>query len=160
MANGPWTANVGYGGWAREPGEGAGRTPIGDFTFGTGFGTAGNPGYQLGWFDVTEADYWVEDPGAPDYNTHQSGPSSPRRAPWSHFEHLIDYPVAYRYAAVINFNVPARSAVGSGIFLHVSRNGPTAGCVSLPVDELLVALRWIDAQTRIVMAPDNVIRSL
>jgi L,D-peptidoglycan transpeptidase YkuD (ErfK/YbiS/YcfS/YnhG family) len=159
-AGGPWEAHVGYGGWAWEPGEGAGLTPIGSFTFGTGFGTGGDPGYSLGWFDITSEDYWVEDPASPDYNRHLAGPANPRKAPWSHFEHLIDYPVAYRYAALINFNVPAVSGRGSGIFLHVSTGGPTAGCVSLPTNELLTTLRWIDGGTRIYMGPDDTIRSL
>ncbi len=160
VAAGPWTANVGYGGWAWQPGEATGRTPVGSFTFGVGFGTSGNPGYALGWFDITEADYWVEDPASPDYNTHQQGPADPAAAPWARFEHLSDYPVQYQYAALINFNVPARDAIGSGIFLHAAHSGATAGCVSLPVDQLLVALRWIDAGTRIVMAPDDTIRTL
>jgi len=81
--------------------------------------------------------------------------------PWGHYEHLIDYPDAYQYAALINFNVPATgSGRGSGIFLHEATGGSTAGCVSLPPDELVAALRWIDASTWIVMAPDDVIRTL
>ena len=160
VAAGPWTANVGYGGWAWEPGEATGRTPVGSFTFGVGFGTGADPGYSLGWFTIDDTDYWVEDPASPDYNTHQHGPVDPSAAPWGHFEHLADYPVQYQDAALINFNVPAHGAVGSGIFLHAAHTGATAGCVSLPVDELLTALRWIDGSTRIVMAPDDTIRSL
>ena len=159
---GPWTANVGYAGWSWTPGEATGRSPIGSFTFGVGFGTAGNPGYRLGWFPITPTDYWVEDPAAgAAYNTHQQGPASGKRVRWGHYEHLIDYPDAYQYAALINFNVPVTgSGRGSGIFLHESNGGSTAGCVSLPRDQLVAALRWIDGSTRIVMAPDDTIRTL
>ena len=38
-------------------------------------------------------------------------------------------------------HVPGR---GSAIFLHVGARGPTAGCVALPVRELLELLRWLE----------------
>jgi L,D-peptidoglycan transpeptidase YkuD (ErfK/YbiS/YcfS/YnhG family) len=132
----------------------------GSFTFGTGFGLSPNPGYRLGWFDVGPTDYWVEDPASPVYNTHQQGPADESQAPWGHFERLIDQPVAYQYAALINFDVPASGGRGSGIFLHASKGAATAGCVSLPVGELITALRWIDQGTRIIMGPDSEIRKL
>ena len=51
---------------------------------------------------------------------------------------------SYDYFAVIAYNhqpiVPGR---GSAIFLHVSTGQPTAGCVSIPVDELLRILRTL-----------------
>ena len=56
--------------------------------------------------------------------------------------------------------MPARGGRGSGIFLHVSKGAPTAGCVGLPTNELLTALRWIDSGTRIIMGPDSEIRKL
>jgi L,D-peptidoglycan transpeptidase YkuD (ErfK/YbiS/YcfS/YnhG family) len=158
---GPWMAWTGQNGWAYAPGESTLRSPIGSFTFGVGFGLAANPGYRLGWFAVGSTDYWVEDPASAAYNTHQLGPTDEATAPWGHFERLADQPVAYQYAALIDFNVPPTGhARGSGIFLHVSKGHATAGCVALPVDELVTALRWIDGGTRIVMGPDSVIRGL
>lgn len=159
---GTWTARNGSKGWqsAASRREGAGTTPVGRYGFDGGFGLAANPGYALGWFTVTPYDYWTSDPSRWDYNTHQRGPADPSEAPWSSAEHLIDHPVAYRYAAVIDFNSPATGPYGSAIFLHVGTGGPTAGCVSLPQPELLATLRWIDGGTRIVMGPDAVIRSL
>ena len=157
---GPWSAWTGKAGWSYTPGEATLRSPIGSFTFGIGFGLSPDPGYQLGWFVVGPTDYWVEDPASPVYNTHQQGPEDKSQAPWGHFERLIDQPVAYRYSALINFNVPASGGRGSGIFLHVSKGAPTAGCVSLPTAELLTALRWIDSGTRIIMGPDSEIRKL
>ncbi len=161
QAGGPWEAHVGRRGWAYEPGESTLRSPVGSFGFGGGFGLEADPGYAGGWFGVGDTDYWVEDPASPDYNTHQQGPVDPALAPWGHFEHLVDYPVAYRYVAVIDFNLPARGGIGSGIFLHESTGGSTAGCVSLPEDELLAALRWIDpGSTRIVMGPESELAKL
>jgi L,D-peptidoglycan transpeptidase YkuD (ErfK/YbiS/YcfS/YnhG family) len=158
---GPWSAWTGAEGWSTAPGESTLRSPVGSFSFGIGFGLAANPGYRLGWFVVHPTDYWVEDPSSKDYNTRQQGPASGTNVPWKHYEQLSQQPVAYQYSALINFNVPVTgSARGSGIFLHVSKGKPTAGCVSLPVDELLTVLRWIDSSTRIVMGPDSVIRTL
>lgn len=159
---GPYTAHLGWGGFRKaiDRRESDGTTPTGRYGFAGGFGLMGNPGYGLGWFVVGPTDYWAEQPGRADYNTHQVGPANPALAPWSNFEHLIDYPVAYRYAAVIRFNDPPAGPYGSGIFLHVSTGGPTAGCVSLAEGDLLPVLRWIDAGTRIVMGPDSVIRTM
>ena len=158
---GPWSAWTGGAGWSYAPGESTRRSPIGSFTFGVGFGLSPNPGYRLGWFVVGPTDYWVEDPASPVYNTHHQGPADESKAPWGHFERLIDQPVAYQYSALINFNVPPTGhGRGSGIFLHVSKGASTAGCVSLPVSELLTVLRWIDGSTRIIMGPDSEIRKL
>ncbi len=52
---------------------------------------------------------------------------------------------SYDYGAVVAYNTAARTpGLGSGIFMHVSRNRPTAGCVALRVDRLLKILRWLD----------------
>jgi L,D-peptidoglycan transpeptidase YkuD (ErfK/YbiS/YcfS/YnhG family) len=69
--------------------------------------------------------------------------------------------VAYRYAAVIDFNY--RRPVygrGAGIFLHVQTGGPTAGCVSLREGALLAVLRWMRPGTRILIGPARWLRSL
>jgi L,D-peptidoglycan transpeptidase YkuD (ErfK/YbiS/YcfS/YnhG family) len=69
--------------------------------------------------------------------------------------------VAYRYAAVIDFNY--RRPVwgrGSGIFLHQQTGGPTAGCVSLRQTDLVAVLRWLRPGTRIVMGPTSFVRGL
>ena len=56
--------------------------------------------------------------------------------------------MAYPYFAVIDFNdhptVSGRNAPGSGIFLHAWVNGPTAGCVALPLGDLVPVLRWLE----------------
>ena len=39
---------------------------------------------------------------------------------------------------------PARLGSGSAIFLHINIGTPTAGCVTLPVGELLEILRWLN----------------
>ena len=50
----------------------------------------------------------------------------------------------YDYGAVIAYNTARTPGLGSGIFLHVNIGTATAGCVTLPMRELLRVLRWLD----------------
>ena len=62
-------------------------------------------------------------------------------------------PTAYRHLAVIDYNTsPVVPGRGSGIFLHASTGRPTLGCVSLPVPQLLRALRWLRPSSRPTIA--------
>ena len=60
---------------------------------------------------------------------------------------------AYDYGAVIAYNTARTPGLGSAIFLHINIGTPTAGCVTLPVGELLEILRWLNpaASPRITM---------
>ena len=50
----------------------------------------------------------------------------------------------YDYGAVIAYHTARTPGLGSGIFLHVNIGIATAGCVILPMGELLRVLRWLD----------------
>ena len=50
----------------------------------------------------------------------------------------------YDYGAVIAYNTARTPGLGSGIFLHVNIGIATAGCVTLPMGELLRVLRWLN----------------
>jgi L,D-peptidoglycan transpeptidase YkuD (ErfK/YbiS/YcfS/YnhG family) len=139
---GPWTARVGYNGVAR-PGakrEGDGKTPSGTYGFGFFFGVRANPGVHFPWRHAYSYDYWDDDPRSPLYNEWvdihtQNAGADP--------EPMDDVP-AYDYGAVIAYNTARAPGLGSAIFLHVGTGSPTAGCVSLPVPELLPVLRWLN----------------
>ena len=141
---GPWTAHVGYNGFA-APGakrEGDGRTPSGTFSFGFAFGVDPDPGVHLAYRPVTGPNIvWDDDPGSPHYNEWvDSNTANPGANP-----EPMDNTPAYDYGVVIDYNTaPVVPGAGSAIFLHVSTGGSTAGCVSLPMDELLAVLRWLD----------------
>lgn len=158
---GPWSADIGYDGFA-PPGqkrEGDGRTPSGSFGFGFFFGVLGDPGVQFPWRSVTGPDIvWDDDPQSPLYNQwvdadEQDAGVSPEP---------MDQTPAHDYGAVIAYNEdPVVPGAGSAIFLHVSTGGPTAGCVSLPTPELLAVLRWLepDDDPRIIMGTAAAITS-
>lgn len=157
---GPWSANLGYNGFA-PPGakrEGDGRTPSGTFGIDFLFGVDPNPGVRYSYRLVTGPYLvWDDDPSSPLYNEwvderSQAAGASPES---------MDQVPAYDYGAVIDYNPTRVPGAGSAIFLHESTGESTAGCVSLPTQQLLAVLRWLDpAQSpRIVMGTLSTISS-
>jgi len=138
---GPWTAWIGRNGMAR-PGakrEGDGRTPSGTFGFQFFFGVDPNPGVHFPYRRVYAYDVWDDDPGSPRYNEwvdvrYGNAGADPEPMDVS----------AYDYGAVIAYNTARTLGLGSAIFLHINIGTPTAGCVTLPVGELLEILRWLN----------------
>lgn len=142
---GPWTARVGYNGVA-PPGqkrEGDGRTPSGTYGFSFAFGVSPRPsGVALPWRHAYSFDVWDDDPASPRYNTWCDLRYRPCGRPGFPPEPMHQVPV-YDYAAVIAYNTARIPGLGSAVFLHVGNGGSTAGCVSLPMPELLSVLRWL-----------------
>lgn len=138
---GPWTARVGYNGIA-GPGrkrEGDGRTPSGTYGFGFFFGVLPRPPVAFRFRHAYSYDVWDDDPSSPRYNEWVNDRTA---SPGADPEPMHQTP-AYQYAAVIAYNTRRVPGRGSAIFLHVGTGGATAGCVSLPVRELLEVLKWL-----------------
>ncbi len=107
---------------------------------------------------VTPHDWWVQDPSSAHYNRMrtdtQGGFHLTEQGPLGS-EHLINYPVQYDNALVIDFNTsPVVKGRGAGIFLHDlgSQAGATAGCVAVPAAFLTRTLHWIDPAHHPVIA--------
>ena len=160
QAFGPWEAHVGYNGFAPpgEKHEGDGRTPSGSYAFDFFFGVQGDPGVRFPYRVVTSnAIVWDDDPTSVlynewvDTNTQDAGADP---------EPMYNVP-AYSYGAVISYNVARAPGLGSAIFLHVSTGSSTAGCVSLPMSQLLQVLQWLDPSQdpRIVMGTATAVMS-
>jgi L,D-peptidoglycan transpeptidase YkuD (ErfK/YbiS/YcfS/YnhG family) len=154
---GPWLADLGRNGFA-PPGakrEGDGRTPSGSYGFSFFFGENANPGVKFEYRAIPGPwIVWDDDPSSPNYNEWiddrvASAGVGPEPMHVS----------AYAYGAVIAYNAARTPGLGSAIFLHVSDGGSTAGCVSLPVSELVSVLRWLDPARapRIVMGTGSAI---
>jgi L,D-peptidoglycan transpeptidase YkuD (ErfK/YbiS/YcfS/YnhG family) len=142
----PWTARVGWNGLADRRREGDGTTPTGVYTIGrVMYGNAPNPGVRYRYRRLVCGDWWNEDPRSPRYNTFQHvrcGTRPPFRVTTPG---LWQEKRAYRHFAVIEFNMrPVVPGRGSGIFLHAQAGSSTNGCISLPADRLVRALRWLD----------------
>ena len=138
---GPWTARIGRGGFAPVglKREGDGRTPSGTFGFGFFFGVLPNPGVRFRYRQSQPYDFWDDDPASPRYNEWVDQ----RRADPGLSPEPMDVS-GYDYGAVIAYNTARTPGLGSGIFLHVNIGIATAGCVTLPMDELLRVLRWLN----------------
>jgi L,D-peptidoglycan transpeptidase YkuD (ErfK/YbiS/YcfS/YnhG family) len=145
-----WQAEIGSGELRDVRREGDHATPTGVFAFGaTMYGNEPNPGgLHEPFHHLVCGDWWNEDPYSSSYNrfVHVSCGSTPSFASWS--EALWTEEPAYPYFAVIDYNehptISGALAPGSGIFLHAWVQGPTEGCVALPVPELLHVLRWLE----------------
>ncbi len=123
-----------------EKREGDGRTPTGVFRIGTAFGYEPSINTKLAYRQTTADDFWVDDPGSPQYNRWIHGKPEAKS-----FEKLrID---AYRYAAAVEYNTdPVVPGHGSAIFLHVwsGPDKPTSGCVALAEADVKKLLGWLD----------------
>jgi L,D-peptidoglycan transpeptidase YkuD (ErfK/YbiS/YcfS/YnhG family) len=131
-------------------------TRIGNYGFVYGFGSRADPGVSaFKWRHLGPGDCWAGTRRKYNRWVHRTPCAPSDENLWSNAG------LAYRYAAVIDFNY--RKPVygrGSGIFLHVMKNGPTAGCVSLREADLLPVLRWMRPDTRIVIGPTSYLESL
>jgi L,D-peptidoglycan transpeptidase YkuD (ErfK/YbiS/YcfS/YnhG family) len=177
---GPVKARLGWNGFvlASNRRQGDGATPAGTFRLKRGFGRVRPPGVSLRYHVVDRNDWWPYDPRDPStYNVFQfhRASSAQWRTTWA--EHLWNYRGQYRYAVVVNFNVPtqvtydgtqhvadptANTKLGGGIFVHVNGSGATAGCVSVRRQVMRKILRRLDPTMtpRIVMGPKDVIEKM
>jgi L,D-peptidoglycan transpeptidase YkuD (ErfK/YbiS/YcfS/YnhG family) len=153
---GAMTAWIGTKGFSDNHVENDPTTPTGVYSIGsTMYGVDGNPGVKYNYHQLVANDYWNENPSSSGYNSfvHGTNPGGSSEALWQTVPQ-------YNYFAVINYNIPAVSATparGSGIFLHVTMNRGTAGCVSVAQSSLIRILDWLNpsASPRIVMAPSQ-----
>ncbi|HUV48352.1 MAG TPA: L,D-transpeptidase family protein [Actinomycetes bacterium] len=186
-SSGEWTrvvdpipARVGWNGVRREANrkQNTGTTPAGTFGLLRGFGLAKPAGVDLPYRRVDRNDWWPYDPADPKtYNVFQ--PRRVKHAQWrtDWSERLKSYGAQYRYAVVLDYNLPseitwrngqrvarntADTSAGGGIFLHVSGSGATAGCVSIARDQMRQVLRWLDPAKDpvIVIGPRDVIEKM
>jgi len=136
-------------------------TPAGTYALTSAFGRLPNPGTALPYVQIDTNDAWTYNPRVPGtYNLFQSAPVS-----WSSYgryvEHLWKLGRQYDYVAVLDYNaptgvittdargirhasVPADTRAGGGIFLHVSKGVPTAGCISIDESAMRHVMDWLD----------------
>ena len=138
---GPWTARVGRNGFAPrgDKREGDGRTPTGSFHIPFMFGVNSDPGVRFHYRRALTTSYWDDDSSSANYNRWvDSRYDATGRNP----EPMRVSP-AYNYGAVIGYNLSRTPGRGSAIFLHVSHDSATAGCVSIGQKRLVRVLRWL-----------------
>jgi L,D-peptidoglycan transpeptidase YkuD (ErfK/YbiS/YcfS/YnhG family) len=135
------SARVGRDGMSDHHVEGTPNTPEGMFAFGsTMYGVNPDPGVKFAYHHLVTDDWWNELPGSAGYNTFEHVSTDPGGASEALWKETVDY----QYFAFIEYNVPAVGDRGSGVFLHVQTKNATAGCVSIPKDDLIKVLTWLD----------------
>ena len=132
---------VGKNGVTANKVEGDYCTPAGLYSLGFGFGTElvdTAIEYRL----INNDCYWVDDTDSMFYNQWVET----KEVSWNSAEHLVDYPQSYHYGVVINYNMnPIIPNQGSAIFLHCSTGSYTAGCISIPENDMKDVLQWINS---------------
>ncbi len=143
--------------------QGTNTTPAGTYAITSGFGRKSNPGTSLPYVKVDQDDAWTYNPRVPGtYNVFQTAPVS-----WASYgryvERLWKMGRQYDYVAVLDYNLPdgtittdargirrtdepANTRAGGGIFLHVSKGEPTAGCISIEKSEMRRVMDWLDLE--------------
>lgn len=150
------TAHLGSAGLTQHPSESVAATPLGSFTLTQAFGKLANPGTALPYVQTTPDDWWISQSG-PLYNTRQRCSSGCAFTQGDPNEHLYYETPYYDYAVVMDVNVnPVVQGAGSAFFLHVTDGGPTAGCVSIPANDLVSLMQWLSpsAAPRILIGID------
>ncbi|GAA4927145.1 L,D-transpeptidase [Streptomyces coeruleoprunus] len=128
--------------------QGTSTTPAGVYALPFAFGIeAAPPGTSYPYRRVTRSSWWCQDNASRSYNRWVEPLAADCRA--AEAEHLITYGARYAHGLVIayNYDRPVRGR-GAGIFLHVTGDGPTAGCVSVPKDAMARILAWVRAEER------------
>jgi len=144
--------------------EGDNCTPKGLYKLGFAFGTLDNI-FSYPYYKINENHYWVSDTESKYYNEWveinennkiypYSYMNNTDKITWNDAEHLIDYPIQYKLAFVIEYNMfPKVPNRGSAIFFHVNKNNVTAGCVATSLHNLLFIINWLQKdQAQIIIS--------
>jgi L,D-peptidoglycan transpeptidase YkuD (ErfK/YbiS/YcfS/YnhG family) len=116
------------------------------------YGVLPDPGVRFAYHRLVCGDWWDGDSRSPSYNRFRHVRCG-ARPPFSGGEPMWTYTTAYRHLAVIGFNAaPRLPHRGSAIFLHASTGRATAGCVSLPLPQLVSILRRLDPDAQPVIS--------
>ena len=127
------------------------KSPIGLFNFTKFFGIADNPGTKMTYIKLNESLYWVSDPKSPKYN-QMVNIETFKDFDLNLSEHLIEEPVAYKYAMNINYNPNGIPGKGSAIFLHCTKEPLyTLGCVSLPEKNMIKVIKNANEKAVIII---------
>jgi L,D-peptidoglycan transpeptidase YkuD (ErfK/YbiS/YcfS/YnhG family) len=144
VVRGPITANVGRDGIGQAS-ETVSKTPAGVWTLTEAFGRQANDGTRLPYRQVGDSDWWVSDVHSPLYNTYYHCDAGTCPFDEAAGEDLGKAGPVYDHAVVIDYNrTPVVPGAGSAFFLHISAGKPTAGCVSIPADDLKAVMAWLD----------------
>ena len=140
--------NLGVNGIANlnEKREGDKMTPSGYCPLSFAFGLKKDIDTKMEFRELNRNHVWVSDTLSKDYNlwiedeggVYKDNPNC---------ERLLSIMPQYKYALVVDYNsAPIVRGKGSAIFIHVQpeSNRGTAGCISLPEEEIVTLIEWLN----------------
>ena len=133
--------------------EGDNKTPLGTWIIGNAYGIAENPESKVKFTRITDDMYWcTTGSNEKKYNTLIYKSDCPNNN-YSKDEHLIDYPIRYKYLLDIGYNKACAPYAGSAIFLHCWKTPetPTGGCVAISVENMVKVLKTITPGTLVTI---------
>lgn len=129
------------------------KTPLGTWTIGRAYGIAENPGSIIKYTEVTDDMYWCSTgTSGKNYNTLLYKSDDPE-ADYSNDEHLMDYPIRYKYFLDLGYNKAGAPYVGDAIFLHCWKtpDTPTGGCVAISEENMVKVLQTVTPGTSVTI---------
>ena len=133
--------------------EGDTKTPLGTWEVGEAYGIAENPGSNIPYTQITDDMYWcATGSNGKKYNTLLYRSEDPD-ADYSEDEHLMDYPIRYKYLLDMGYNKVGAPYAGNAIFLHCWKTPetPTGGCVGVAEESMVTILQTITTGTAITV---------
>ncbi len=157
----PIASTIGERGFAKagQKIEGDLKTPTGVYPLVLAFGYAKRVVTGLPYRQATENDYWVDDPKSRQYNRWVRGKPKARS-----YELMKREDHQYEYGIVVGYNVkPIVKGKGSALFFHVwpHKDLPSIGCITMPAENMIQLLRWLDKRKKpvVIMGPrDRLLR--
>ena len=134
-----------------------GKTPTGMYTFTQAFGTASDPGSQIGYTVVDSSFYWCNDASSDLYNTMVSTNNS-SGYDLNQCTHFTEYGGQFEYALAFNFNTSKDPSLGSGVFLrcNVGENS-TDGSIAVSRETMQTILQNLTSDSTFVIASAEVL---
>lgn len=133
--------------------EGDTKTPLGTWTIGEAYGIADDPGSLVKYTKITDDMYWcATGSNGKKYNTLLYKSDDPNND-YSEDEHLIDYPIRYKYLLDMGYNKAGAPYAGNAIFLHCWKtpDTPTGGCVAVSEESMVKILKTITPGTSVTV---------
>lgn len=139
-----YQVNIGTKGFAKinKKIEGDLKAPTGLFPLRFAFGYLKNIDTKLKFITLTDNDYWITDPKSKWYNKWVHDIPSDA----SKYEKMRRSDKLHKYGLAIGYNEINKPGRGSAITMHVERKKgfATAGCLSLPEENVKQIIRWLD----------------
>lgn len=124
--------------------EGDGKTPSGEYGITTVFGKYDTVTSKMPYIKTSKNLYCIDDQGSKYYNKLEY--SDTIAQDYQSHEDMLRSDGLYDIGAVIDYNKEAIAGLGSCIFLHISSNKPTAGCISLNEKDLKELILLLDSR--------------